>query len=425
MNKYFTVFILFISLSVLLSAQNINGRFSSSIYTFERYESVDVSNTFFRTYQTLNLNANKKNYSLRTYFTFETGLFKALEYDPRLRFYNLYFEARNLLNLATIKLGRQPLYNSVAGGVFDGINVDLKYNNYKLTGYYGGNVPAYQKFALTKKWSEDYIYGGKFLINAIENWRIALSYINKNFRTYDYWATRLDDNLNPITVLIQNNSNQYKFASAEVAYDMNKIFNAVARYDYDFNFEKTSKIEFLGRYTQIKDLGIDIYYNFREPRVRYNSIFSVFDYGNTQEVEGGLDYKIEEYIVIGKFAYVKYNDDNSQRVTVGVNSPFGTLSYRKTFGYEGELDAVSLYTAHTFLNGLLTPSVGLTFTTYKLSPDDARNELTTILAGGNIRPWRSLSFDIQGQYLNNKIYKNDFRLFLKLNYWFNTNLNLI
>jgi hypothetical protein len=425
MNKYLSLFILFISLSVLTLAQNINGRFSSSIYTFERFEAVDVSNTYLKSYQTLNLNVNKEIFSLRSYFTFESDLFKDLANEPRLRFYNLYFEARNLFDLATIKLGRQPLYNSVAGGVFDGINLDLKYDKYKLTGYYGGNVPAYQKFELTKKWNEDYIFGGKFLINAVEDWRIVLSYINKNFRTYDYWATRLDDNLNPITVLIQNNSNQYKFATAQVAYEMKKLFNADIRYDFDFNLEKTSKFEFNGRYTQIQDLGINLYYNFREPRVRYNSIFSVFDYGNSQEVETGLDYRIENYTVIGKFGYVKYKDDNSQRVTVGVNSPYGTLSYRKTFGYEGELDAVSLYTAHTFLDGLLTPSVGLSFTTYKLSRDDERNDLTTILAGTNVRPWRSLSFDIQGQYLNNKIYKNDFRLFIKLNYWFNTNLNVI
>ena len=200
MNK-FLVSVLFIGLSVLTSAQNINGRFSSSVYTFERYESVDVSNTYFRSYQTLNLNLNKEIFSLRSYLTFESDLFKKLDNDPRLRFYNLYLEARNLFDLATIKLGRQPLYNSVAGGVFDGINVEVKYDKYKLTGYYGGNVPAYQKFALTNKWNEDYIFGGKFLINAVENWQVALSYINKNFRTYDYWATRLDDNLNPITVL--------------------------------------------------------------------------------------------------------------------------------------------------------------------------------------------------------------------------------
>jgi hypothetical protein len=348
-----------------------------------------------------------------------------LDYDPRFRFYNLYLEARNLFDVATVKLGRQPLFNGVAGGVFDGINLDLRYEEYKLTGYYGGNVPAYQKLELTKKWKNDYIYGGKFTISAIEYWRIAFSYVNKNFRTYDYWATRLDENLNPITVLIQNNSNQYKFASAEISYEMKNIFNVDTRYDFNFNLKKTSKFEFNGRYVQVKDLGIDVYYNYREPRIRYNSIFSVFDYGNTQEIETGLDYKLGEYTVLGKFGYVKYKDENSERVSVGVNSQYGTLSYRKTFGYAGELDAVSIYSAHSFFDGLVTPSVGLTFTTYKLSKNDVRNDLATILGGFNYRPWRSFSVDLQGQFLNNKIYKNDFRLFLKLNYWFNTNLSII
>ncbi|MCX6152259.1 MAG: hypothetical protein NTX22_17170 [Ignavibacteriales bacterium] len=425
MNKKFYYLILIFCLPLFNFAQTINGRFSSSIYSFERFESADVSNTYLRSYQTLNLNVNKDFFSLRSYFTLEGDLSKNVDNDPRLRFYNLYLETRKLFDVATIKLGRQPLFNSVAGGVFDGITADLRYSDYKITGYYGGNVPAYQKLELTKKWKDDYIYGGKFTINAFENWKIGLSYVNKNFRIYDYWATRLDENLNPISVLVQSKSNQYKFASAEVSYESKNFFNIDTRYDFDFNLTKTSKVEFNGRYMGVKDLGVDVYYNYREPRVRYNSIFSVFDYGNSQEIETGLDYKLGAYTVLGKFGYVKYKDDNSERVTVGVNSPYGNISYRKTFGYAGELDAVSLYAANTFFDGLVTPSAGVTFTTYKLTEADPRNDLVTILGNVNVRPWRVLSFDIQGQYLNNKIYKNDFRFFLKLNYWFNTNLNLI
>jgi hypothetical protein len=85
------------------------------------------------------------------------------------------------------------------------------------------------------------------------------------------------------------------------------------------------------------------------------------------------------------------------------------------------MDAVSLYSAYTFLEGFLTPSLGLSFTNYKLSDNAETDNLTTLLAGVNIRPYRTLSLDLQGQYLNNKIYKDDFRLFAKLNYWFNTN----
>ncbi|NNG27749.1 MAG: hypothetical protein HKM87_09500, partial [Ignavibacteriaceae bacterium] len=134
----------------------------------------------------------------------------------------------------------------------------------------------------------------------------------------------------------------------------------------------------------------------------------------------GVDYRIENaYTIIGKFANVSYKEETSQRLTLGLSSPYGTLTGRKSFGYAGEMDAVSLYTAITTLEGLVTPSLGLSFTRYKQSASSAQNELITLIAGFNLRPWRAVSFDFQGQYLNNKIYNNDWRLFFKLNHWFN------
>jgi hypothetical protein len=127
----------------------------------------------------------------------------------------------------------------------------------------------------------------------------------------------------------------------------------------------------------------------------------------------------------GKYGIVNYTDDNSARITLGVATPYGMISYAKNFGYAGELDALSLYTNYRLLNGLFTPSFGLGYSNYKLSSTSPKNSALYILFGTNIRPWRILSFDLQGQYLNNKIYKNDFRFFLKINYWFNTNLKVL
>lgn len=425
MKSITILFALLIGIPFMIFGQVINGRFSSSIYTFERFDSLDASNTHLRAYQTLNLNINKSNFSLRTYLNLENDFLETPESDPRLRFYNLYFEARNLLKLATIKLGRQPVFNNIGGGVFDGAQVDMRYEGYKLSAYYGGNVPAYQKLEIIDNWEDNYIYGGKLSISALNNFIVALSYVNKNFKSEDYYATRFDENFNPITRLIESKSNQFSFASAQVSYEMKDIFSVDGRYDYDFNYKASSKIEFNTRYEQIEDLGINLYYNYREPRIRYNSIFSVFDFGNTQEIEAGADYKFGLVTAVAKFGYVTYKTDNSQRFSLGVNSKLGSLIYRKSLGYAGELDALSLYSAYTFMEGFLTPSLGLSFTSYKLSAEDEKNDLMSLLAGVNVRPWRTLSFDVQGQYLNNKIYSNDFRLFFKINYWFNTNLNLM
>lgn len=401
--------------------QSLNGRFSSSVYTFERFDTTGASNTSARTYQMLAFNFGKENIWLRSNFNVEYDVATEMKNDPRFRVYNLYADFQKIFEVASLKLGRQPLYNSVAGGVFDGATVGLNYSGYKLLAYYGGNVPAYQKLEIIENWSENYLVGGEFTVYALTDWRLSAKYINKNFASQSYTAVRLDPDLNQINVLIENESNQYEFLSGEVSYNKQKSFSANARYDYDLNYNTSSRFEISGRYEQIKNLGITAYYNYREPKIRYNSIFSVFDYGNTWEIEGGVDYLIaNRYTLIGKFANVTYKDEESQRLTLGISSPYGNITARKNFGYAGEMDAISFYTAFAQLNGLLTPSIGFSYTKYKLAEEDPSNQLISVLAGTNYRPFRTLSFDIQGQYLNNKIYNNDWRLFFKLNFWFNT-----
>jgi len=399
----------------------MSGRFSSSVYTFERIDTAGSSKTHARTYQMLNINIGKDNLWLRTYLNLEGDIAEKLSYDPRLRFYNFYIDIRDIWDVVSLKLGRQPLFNSIAGGLFDGGTLGLGYSGIRLTVYYGGNVPPYQKFELIENWNENYILGGEISVLALQDWRFALKYVDKNFAATPYTAQRLDPDLNPIQKEIENNSNQYKFFSGEISYDLKDVFYINSRYDYDLNFEATSRFELSGRYEEVDNLGLTFYYNYRQPKIRYNSIFSVFDYGNTWEIEGGADYLIaDKYTLIGKFANVTYKEETSQRLTLGISLPWGSITGRKTFGYAGEMDAVSVYAARSFLKGLITPSAGFSFTSYKLAKDDPRNELISLLAGLNYRPISVISFDAQGQFINNKIYKNDWRLLFKFNYWFNT-----
>lgn len=417
------ILLLSLGATAFISAQNINGRFSSSLYTFERYDSLNSSEQYLRAYEMLNLNLNYEKISVRSYLNFETDVMKDLKTDPRLRFYNLYLEARDIMDIATIRLGRQPIINSIAGGVYDGASLTLKKTDYKLNAYFGGNVPAYQKFELIENFDENYLFGGKFTTTVIPNFQLGLGYVNKNFQPIKYTANRLNPDLNLIEVDIENKSNQYEFVTGEVNFSQKDLVSIFTRYDYDLNFNQTSKFEFDARSDAIEKWALNVYFNYRQPKIRYNSIFAVFDYGNTYEIELGTDYKINNmFTVIGKFGNVQYKVDNSQRIGIGLSTTYGSINYRKTFGYAGELDAISLYSGYTFFEGLLTPSVGLSYTKYKLSPDVEANNITTLMLGANIRPFRTLSFDLQGQYMDNKIYKNDLRLFFKLNYWFNLNI---
>lgn len=417
---------MFLSLSALMFTQNINGRFSSSVYTFERYDSLNTSEMYLRTYQSLHLNASKSNFSLVTRLNFAADLSQTLDNDPRLRFYNLYVVGRDLFDIATLKIGRQPVFNSAASGIMDGASLKIDYSGVVLNSYFGGNVPAYQKLEITNDFANNYVFGGDIEFHGIKDVYFGFGYVDKNYSAQDYVATRLDEELNPIQILIRNNSNQFKFATAEAGYKMEDVFRVDTKFEYDINLEEASLFEISGRYEQIENLGIDLYYNMREPRVRYNSIFSVFNYGNTSEIEAGVDYRFSSaFQCFAKFATVEYEDDNSSRITAGFNSSYGSVSYRKTFGYAGELDAFSISTARTFFDGKVTPSLGAAFTSYKLSEDDDTETLLTLLAGVNYRPWNKFSFDLQVQHLQNKILNNDMRVLFKFNHWFNSNLNLM
>jgi hypothetical protein len=425
MKKLLILVSLTLGLTSFFYPQTINGRFTSALYTFERFDTLNNSATYARTFQLLYLTFGSKNVSLKTYMNLESDISESLAYDPRYRMYNFYLDVRNLFEVLYLKLGRQPVYNTIGSGVFDGLTLGLNYKGFDVSGYYGGNVPAYQKFEFTDDINNDFVAGANLTVFAITNTRIALRYVSKNFKNIAYTTTRLDQNLNTIEQYqINNTSQQFEYVSADVSYSQPKSFRIDTRYFYDLNYSSTSRFEISGRYDGVENLGLTAYYNYRKPLVRYNSIFSIFDFQNSQEIEAGAEYLIDNtYKLIGRFANVSYEDESSQRLSVGLSSRFGTIIGRKTFGYAGELDAISFYTAQTVLEGLLTPSFSVAFSRYKLSTDISRNEMLTLLLGCNIRPIRTLSFDVQGQYLNNKIYNNDFRLFAKLNFWFNHNFN--
>lgn len=421
---FLTLFFCFIS---VVNAQNINGRITSSYYSFERHESDTVSNVFMRSYQNLFLNISEGKFSLRTSMSLENDLLKKFDYDPRLRFFSLYVEGRNIADLFSIKIGRQPLFHSIASGSFDGLMVNVNKDLFRFSGYFGGNVPGYNKLEFTNSIDNDFVAGTKLSVYPVKGLNFGVGYVQKDFKPEEYTALRLDSDNNPYQALIQRGSSQFKFVTSEAGYTCDNNFSLDMKYDYDLNYNRTHKVEFFGKYFHVKDVSFNFYYNYRQPLIRYNSYFSIFNnIENTQEVEVGADYKLNKYFSFsGKYGYVKYEDDNSQRFTVGVFSRFASVSYRKNLGYAGELDGLSLSSAYTFLDGLLTPSLGLGYSSYKLSAQSPKNDALALQTGVNVRPWRSLSFDLQGQMLNNKIYKNDYRLFFKINYWFNTNLDLL
>lgn len=420
-----------IVLSIFFSAtfvhpQIINGRFSTSLYSFERIENQTASNTYLRSVELLSLNVVQNNFAIKTSAGFEYELAKNIEQNPRVRFYTLFAEYKKLFDVATLKLGRQPLIFSFLGGSFDGASIDLKIEKHKLFLFFGATVPAYNKLELIDKFSDNSSFGAKFSSTLTQHIYTSLYFFNKDFASESYTATRLDDNLMPYTLLIEKDANQFKYLGGEILFSNKNNLSANFKYEHDLNFKKTSKIELFGNSRINENFGVNLYVNYRKPKVRYNSYFSIFKVETTKEIEAGIDYSLNKnFSLLGKYGIVQYSDDNSQRIALSLNSKIISLDLRKTFGYAGELTGAALYSSNTYWDGVITASLGVDYSKYKLSEVSPENTALALYIGVNYRPLRELSFDCIGQYVQNKIYKNDSRILIKANYWFSTNLGIL
>jgi hypothetical protein len=121
---------------------------------------------------------------------------------------------------------------------------------------------------------------------------------------------------------------------------------------------------------------------------------------------------------------VKYIDDRSFRYTVGIANQYASASYRRNRGYAGELDAVSAQGAYPLLGRKLIPTLGVSYSSYKLTASDKTDNALAATGGVIARPLQLLSIDVQAQYITNTIYKNDVRLYAGLTFWISHNLNL-
>jgi predicted porin len=252
----------------------------------------------------------------------------------------------------------------------------------------------------------------------------------KRTRTPDPITTlRADSLFNPYLVVIALSPNQEEYASVDARYNFIERVNVYARSDYDVNMTKLSRAELSARVAILPALSATAEYLFREPRVAYNSIFSVFKANSTQEVEAGVEYEVSPLLrTYARFADVVYKisagvNDNSGRVTVGGSYDFVNFSYTQNFGYAGDLNGVSIQAIYPMMDRTLTPNFGFGFANYQLSDSDTKNTVLNTSIGATYRPKASLSTDVQLQWMRNPLYANDVRLFVKVNYWFAEHLS--
>ena len=113
-----------------------------------------------------------------------------------------------------------------------------------------------------------------------------------------------------------------------------------------------------------------------------------------------------------------YDGDTATRVRVGVSLRGNYIAYNRGMGIIGARDGVS--------GGLRYPvgeqlwiKANAQFAQYELFDGaEEKDEVVAASAGVNYRPTRGTSFDLEGQSVQNRVYKRDFRILFRGSVWF-------
>ncbi|RPI06570.1 MAG: hypothetical protein EHM64_02505 [Ignavibacteriae bacterium] len=421
-----TVLCLLLSGTDEASAQFFQLRLVSSANAWQRQDTVGQSSNHLFGYQTIQLSLAGEQLSFHTYMQGFADYAGPLKNQGTLRFYNFYLKYSNLLNMADVSLGRQAVFAGVGNGTIDGglASVRLMDSKVKLLGYYGSLPMAGQRLELNDDPKNNNMYGAQIVGNPVDFARLSVSYMAKNIKPESYWALRKDSLFNPLVTEINPTATAEEYVSGDVSVDYD-IVSAYARGDMDLNQEKLSRVQFFTRVKVMEPLSVTGEYIHREPRLSYNSIFWVFAYNTISEYELGAEYAIcKDWQVFGKYGAVSYGDDNSNRVTLGGSMKYASASFSWNTGYGGELAALSVNAGYPLFNNKLTPTIMIGYANYKLSSNAPTTNALSAALGAVYRPVSALSLDAQVQWIQNKIYSNDVRLFLRGSYYLNEHLNI-
>jgi hypothetical protein len=430
--KFFQRFLLLVSLlavSSLTNAQLVNGRFSTSVYAWQQFDTVGVSQTLARGFQTLQLEVSQGDVSLRTSMYGATNFSQSFGNDGLIRINNLYLRWKNVEDAMDLSLGRIPVFAGVGNGTLDGALIKARGMDERVwfTAYGGANVLPDLKSMSFSDLDQKFLIGSQLITTLIPQARIGVSYVNRHIPRESYWATRPDSLFNPTTVLIVPDSRAQQAVGVDARYDQDGAYSVYSRYDYDLNSKYTLRGQFGARVQTSDQLALTGDFIYREPYVPFNSFFTVFPVSPIRELEGGIEYSVSpSYHAFGRFAYVGYVDALSRRITVGMNADYGSISYAGSSGYAGILNSFYVQGMYPLLDRTLVPTVGFSYSKYRLSEEATQDD--NVFAGSFgavVRPSSLISVDAQVQWLHNDIASHDVRLLVNVNYWFNHNFKFL
>ena len=405
------------STDLLCEAATFSGRLTTSGYSWQVRE-IDGSVTrHFRAYQSAILNARRlggTGLSFHTYIQVSGDLLDEAPGRSNYRIYHAYLKYHSKGSLGIDLLaGRQRVYKGVGSGTIDGVQVKASpRKGIQLSGYAGILVPLIPDDGFGT-WDEGHLWGMQALLDAGGTY-LGLSFAERARAPLPYVRTGRYSGL-----LIQNSAKQFRRLGIDVRRPVGKAIELYGRVDLDAEEWEVQDSEIAVSLQATEKLKFSADFQHQKPTLSINSILSVFEVSNNQEIGGQVSYQLSSLIRLsGNVTRVAYDDDSSWRIGSGLYVGNGYIGYNRRIGYGGENDS---FTAT--VTKAISPKVSIRisgnvsgYRVYEAQRD--RDQALAGSAGLTFRPRKAFTFDIEGQGVRNKYYGKDFRVFMRGSVWF-------
>ncbi len=415
-------------LSLTATGQYFQLRTVTSAYAWQRNDTVGQVNTHLYGYETVQLSLGDQRYSVNANVQGFNDFAGPVKNDPLFRLQNLSVRVRDLFDMVDVQAGRFFVFAGAGVGLMDGgqATVKLPWYPVKIVGYAGALAPAGRKFELIADIADNKMFGAQAIVQPLHEAQFSLSYANRRMTQKTYTAIRSNDLLTATkSIELRPAPRNEQLLSFDASGDLPGWGDAYLRYDHDLETESMARLNAFGRVRVMDGLSLTAEYLQREPRVAYNSIFSVFAYSTLKEAEGGVEYEVlKDWFLVAKYGSVSYGDGTTDRITIAANGRLAGASISRNTTYNGEISAASVNASYPLLDNFVTPTLLVGYSQYKLDATAPLENALSLAAGAVVRPLPTLNVDAQVQWINNRIYANDVRLFVRLSYQLTRRLDL-
>lgn len=393
----------------------IGGRLTTSLYAWEQQESDGNSIGHLRAYQTAMLHVDRvggTGLSFRTYVHLSGDVRAEEAADPRFKVYHAYMDWKQAIGALHVRLGRQFVYEGVGHGTIDGWWLGYAFGEVLQMVGYAGTLPSLEASNGLESWSDAHMIGVRLRIRRLYGTTVGLSVVRKVRPPVTYLSRYSGRTL-------ENRGYQQESAGMDFRRRFGRHVDLFGRLDIDLILEKIQRAELIARYMVTPALRLTGEFIHRAPIINSNSIFSVFPQRTNQQVRLSGTYRIRKQLsVFSGVEHVLYDGDTATRVRIGASFRGNTLSYNRGMGYMGTRDGISGGFRYPVGEKLWIKAHAQLVQYALFEGAEDTDEAVTASVGVTVRPTRGTSFDLEGQSVQNRVYKRDFRIFFRGSVWF-------